>query len=115
VVRQFALRWAVLAAWRDALAQRGVRLEDPDEEALTRARIKIASGCFSACEIGCDLAPVEAVLTAADASGGEPSVDEWLERLGQAMTGEEEGLLELAPVRFRFADCGVPGCRCEAR
>ncbi len=45
VVRQYALRWAVLAGWRDALAER---------------------------------------------------------------------LLKVAAVRFRFADCGVPGCRCEA-
>jgi hypothetical protein len=35
VMQQYALRWAVLAAWRDALAQRQVPVEGPADVALT--------------------------------------------------------------------------------
>ena len=113
VVRQYALRWAVLAAWRDALADRRVPGLGPVDLGLKRVRIKIASGCFSACEIGCDLSPVEAALTSADASSTATSVDFWLDLLGHAMRAEAERLLKIPAVKFRFQDCGVPGCRCE--
>jgi hypothetical protein len=114
VMQQYALRWSVLAAWRDALVQRRLPLGDPVETALTRARIKIASGCFSTCEVGCDLSIVEAALVSADASQGDASVDFWLGLLGRSMTGEVDALLKVPAVRFRFADCGVPGCRCAS-
>jgi hypothetical protein len=114
VMQQYALRWAVLAAWRDALAQRQVPVDGAADVALTKARIKLASGCFSTCEIGCDLAPAEASMISADASGRDPSVDFWLGLLGHAMSGEGEKLLKIPAVKYRFADCGVPGCRCES-
>jgi hypothetical protein len=113
VVKQYALRWAVLAAWRDALAERRVPGAAEVDLGLKRVRIKIASGCFSACEIGCDLSPVEATLTSADASSTSSSVDFWLDLLGHAMRSEAERLLKVPAVKFRFADCGVPGCRCD--
>jgi len=114
VVRQYALRWAVLAAWRDALAGRRVLGLAALDLGLKRVRIKIASGCFSACEIGCDLSPVEAALTSADASSEANTVDFWLDLLGHAMRAEAERLLKVPAVKFRFADCGVPGCRCDS-
>jgi hypothetical protein len=114
VVRQYALRWAVLAAWRDALAGRRVPGLAALDLGLKRVRIKIASGCFSACEIGCDLSPVEAALTSADASSEASTVDFWLDLLGHAMRAEAERLLKMPAVKFRFADCGVPGCRCDS-
>jgi hypothetical protein len=114
VVQQYALRWAVLAAWRDALAERLVPSAAAVDLGLKRVRIKIASGCFSACEIGCDLSPVEAALTSADASGTSTTVDFWLDLLGHAMRSESERLFKVPAVKFRFADCGVPGCRCDS-
>ncbi len=113
VVERYALRWAVLSAWRDALEPR--RNAEVDA-VLTRARIKIASGCFSACEIGCDLSAVEAQLTSLDASGAEAGVDFWLGLLGYSMAekADAERLLKLPAVRFRFAECRVPGCACVA-
>jgi hypothetical protein len=113
VVRQYALRWAVLAAWRDALKDRQLAGLGSVDLNLKRVRIKIASGCFSACEIGCDLSPVEAALTTADASTAESTIDFWLDLLGHAMRAEAERLLKVPAVKFRFQDCGVPGCRCE--
>lgn len=112
VVRQYALRWAVLAAWRDALVERQIPGITSVDLGLKRVRIKIASGCFSACEIGCDLSPVEAALTSTDASSSSNSVDFWLDLLGHAMRSESERLFKVPAVKFRFADCGVPGCRC---
>jgi len=114
VVRQYALRWAVLAAWRDALVERQAPVVAAVDLGLKRVRIKIASGCFSACEIGCDLSPVEAALTSADASSPDTSVDHWLDLLGHAMRADAERLLKVPAVKFRFADCGVPGCRCDS-
>ena len=114
VVRQYALRWAVLAAWRDALAERSVAVGDVVDPGLKRVRVKIASGCFSACEIGCDLSPIEAALTSSDASSSGTSVDYWLDLLGHAMRAEADRLFKVPAVKFRFADCGVPGCRCGA-
>ncbi|HYQ80335.1 MAG TPA: hypothetical protein VEP68_02475 [Anaeromyxobacteraceae bacterium] len=114
VVQQYALRWAVLAAWRDALAERKADPGSAVDLGLTRVRVKIASGCFSACEIGCDLSPIEAALTSADASSGASSLDFWLDLLGHAMRAEADRLLKVPAVKFRFADCGVPGCRCAA-
>lgn len=110
IVERYALRWAVLSAWRDALEPRSAGV-DP---MLTRARIKIASGCFSACEIGCDLSAVEAQLTSLDASGAEAGVDFWLALLGYSMAekADAERLLKVPAVRFRFAECRVPGCAC---
>lgn len=116
VVERYALRWSVLAAWRDALEARvGDVFEDTDR-ALTRARIKIASGCFSACEIGCDLSSVEAALTSADASSRTSSVDFWLGLLSYSMADAAgaERLLNIPAVRFRFADCRVGGCACAS-
>ncbi len=116
VVERYALRWAVLAAWRDALGARVGDVFDEADKALTRARIKIASGCFSACDIGCDLSSVEAALTSADASSGTSSVDFWLGLLSYSMsdaTGAER-LLNVPAVRFRFADCRVGGCACTS-
>jgi hypothetical protein len=116
VVRQYALRWAVLAAWRDAIGPRARSVPDETDQALRRARIKIASGCFSPCEIGCDLSVVEATLTSIDASSGGDGVDFWLGLLSYSMaeTAEAERLLKIPAVSFRFADCRVPGCPCAA-
>ena len=114
VLRQFAVRWAVLAAWTDALHLRRVPLPPNLGSLLEGARIKTASGCFSVCEVGCDLSRIEAELTTADSSTDHNWVDFWLDLLGHAMSeGEEtERLLKVPAVRFHYANCGVKGCTC---
>jgi len=63
---RYGLRWSVLAAWHADL-RKGVGHVDPGLAAMIVAsRMKIATGSYSTCEIGCDLARV-----AADSLRGE--------------------------------------------
>lgn len=116
VLRKYGLRWAVLAAWRDALELRHVVLPPETERALYRARLKLASGCFSVCDVGCDLSAVEAALTSADASSHHNWVDFWLDILQHSMSegGETERILKIPAVRARFESCGIKGCSCAS-
>ena len=114
VLKQYGLRWAVLAGWRDALQLRHVELPLEIDQLLENARIKIASGCFSACAVGCDLSELEAALTSTDASSGHNWVDFWVDMLGHSMAGdaETERILKIPAVRARYNNCGLSVCRC---
>jgi len=114
VLKQFGLRWAVLAGWRDALQLRRVALRSDADRLLENARIKIASGCFSVCEVGCDLSELEAMLTSTDASSGHNWVDFWVDMLGHSMAedAETERILKIPAVRARYNNCGLSICRC---
>ena len=83
---------------------------------LEAARIKIASGCMSSCEVGCDLARVEAALVSRTATAAPDRVDEWLEALSAAMT-DPQGLRArpwFRPVGISHLDCGYRLCACPA-
>ena len=114
VLKQFGLRWAVLAGWRDAVQLRRVTLPQSADRLLENARIKIASGCFSVCEVGCDLSELEATLTSVDASSGHNWVDFWVDMLGHSMSNEAETerILKIPAVRARYNNCGLSICRC---
>jgi hypothetical protein len=114
MLKQFGLRWAVLAGWRDALQLRRVTLPQNADRLLENARIKIASGCFSVCEVGCDLSELEAALTSTDASSGHNWVDFWVDMLGHSMANdaETERILKIPAVRARYNNCGLSVCRC---
>jgi hypothetical protein len=114
VLKQYGLRWAVLAGWRDALHLRRVALPPETDHLLENARIKIASGCFSVCEIGCDLSQLESLLTMTDASTGHNWVDFWIDMLGHSMAydAETERILKIPAVRARYNNCGLTVCRC---
>ena len=114
LLRRFGLRWAVLAGWRDALQLRHVTLPGETDRFLENARIKIASGCFSVCEVGCDLSELEAILTSTDASSGHNWVDFWVDMLGHSMAddAETERILKIPAIRARYNNCGLSVCRC---
>jgi hypothetical protein len=114
VLKQYALRWSVLAAWRDALQLRRVVLPDETDRFLEQARIKIASGCFSVCDVGCDLSQLEALLTSADASSHHNWVDFWVDMLGNSMSNEVETqrILNVPAIKARYNNCGLAVCRC---
>ena len=114
LLKQFGLRWAVLAGWRDALQLRRVALPNNADRLLENARIKIASGCFSVCEVGCDLSELEAILTSTDASSGHNWVDFWVDMLGHSMAddAETERILKIPAIRARYNNCGLSFCRC---
>ncbi len=114
VLQQYGLRWAVLAAWRDALRLRQVRVPPETDVVLEGARIKIASGCFSVCDVGCDLATIEGALTTADGSTDHNWVDFWVDLLARAMSSREEieRVLRVPSIKFRYNNCGSKVCRC---
>ncbi len=114
VLKKFGLRWAVLAGWRDALGLRHVTLPSEADGLLESARIKIASGCFSICEVGCDLSQLEAILTSADASSQHNWVDFWVDMLGHSMAydAEVERILKVPAIKARYNNCGLTVCRC---
>lgn len=114
VLKQYGLRWAVLAGWRDALRLRQVTLPPETDRLLENARIKIASGCFSACEVGCDLSQLEAVLTSTDSSSHHNWVDFWVDMLGHSMANdaETERILKIPAIKARYSNCGLRVCGC---
>jgi hypothetical protein len=114
VLRQYGMRWCVLAAWRDALHLRNVSLPPNLDGLLEGARLKTASGCFSVCEVGCDLTQIEGILTAADSSTDHNWVDFWVDLLGHSMSegAQIEQMLKVPAIRFRFQNCGIKGCSC---
>ena len=114
LLKQFGLRWAVLAGWRDAMQLRRVVLPNDADRLLENARIKIATGCFSVCEVGCDLSELEAMLTSTDASSGHNWVDFWVDMLGHSMAedAETERILKIPAIRARYKNCGLSVCSC---
>lgn len=114
-LRKMGLRWAVLASWYGDLRDRGVRIEPGICTLLETVRVKISSGCFSSCEVGCDLTHVERSLMSADASSSTVSVEYWIELLAKCMADEihAPALLQIPAVRFHYADCGLRPCKCD--
>lgn len=114
VLRQYGLRWAVLAGWRDALRLRNVKLTAKVDRLLENARLKIATGCFSVCEVGCDLSQVEGMLTSADASTDHNWVDFWVDLLANSMkdNAEIERILKIPAIKAHYNNCGLSVCRC---
>lgn len=116
LLKKYAVRWAILAAWYDDLARRKGTVPERCASGLSESRIKIASGCFSACNVGCVLSEVEADLVSADASIDESQANNWIDLLGKVMSDSDsdiEYVLGLAPVRFRLSECGLLGsCSC---
>jgi hypothetical protein len=113
-LEKYGLRWAVLAAWADELEKRRVELDADTRKRLEASRVKISSGCFSSCEVGCDLGAIEGSLVSRGASSLSDSTTFWIELLGRAMeeSGEIEQLLRIPAVRFRYSSCGFGPCRC---
>jgi len=114
VLKRYGLRWAVLAAWADELRNRGAVLPASLSGQLDAGRVKISSGCFSSCEVGCDLGAIEAALVPADAACATSNVSFWLDLLGRAMEDDDgmERLLRLPAVRVHYAGCGFGRCAC---
>ncbi|MFH1018580.1 MAG: hypothetical protein V1798_10440 [Pseudomonadota bacterium] len=115
LLKKYGLRWAVLAAWWDELLNRKVPTAPEIAKRLEASRIRISSGCFSGCEVGCDLQEIESLLTSADASMPAASINRWLKLLGRAMNDRTnvEELLKIPAVHFRYNDCQLRPCGCR--
>ncbi|MBE0569512.1 MAG: hypothetical protein IH576_02620 [Deltaproteobacteria bacterium] len=88
VLKKYGLRFAILAAWEEGLRSRKVAVPPGVSKMLEIARVKISSGCFSVCDVGCDLGRVEAILVSLCASTDLDFCDSWLETLGDCMADD---------------------------
>jgi len=113
ILEQYACRWAVLAAWHDELTKRRVTLPGDLGQRINVARTKISSGCFSVCEVGCDLNTIESALMAWDTSSPTNNADSWLHLLAEAMTDsvDTRRVLQIPAVMFQYQKCGI-SCNC---
>ena len=112
---RYGLRWSVLAAWHADL-KRSVGSVDPGLAAMIfAARMKIATGSYSTCEIGCELARIEAALMLAAVSAAPERIDDWIERLAEAMVDPEKARSHdgFVPLRAESLGCRRP-CDCPA-
>jgi len=113
ILEQYACRWAVLAAWHDELTKRIVTLPYDVGQRINVARTKISSGCFSVCEVGCDLNAIEGTLMAGDTSSPTNNADNWLHLLAEVMTDlvDTRRVLQIPSVMFQYQKCGI-SCKC---
>jgi hypothetical protein len=75
----------------------------------------LESGCFRACDIGCLLDEIEAILVPKAEAFGEEYFKGWLALLGKAMRRqlipeEVKGLPFLKPI---ISDCAFLKCSCD--
>lgn len=113
-LKKFGMKWAVLAALVIDVETRGVRVPSDANEQLKVARMKIMSGCFSPCEVGCALGKLEGQIIALGSSLGEDYLRPWFDLLGQAMEGRiDPGRISDIPALEPIAnDCKWLACRC---
>ncbi len=114
LLKKFGMKWAVVAALVVDLGKRGVRVPSAVNDDLKVARMKIMSGCFSPCEIGCAFGKLEGQLIALGASLGEDYLRPWSDLLGQAMEGRIDPLRvsEIPALEPIANDCKWLACRC---
>jgi len=86
VLKQYGLRYSVLAAWDDNLRDKGVMVPASVTKPLERARTLISSGCFSVGEVGADLTRIEAILFSVATTAGQESAETWLDTLAECMS-----------------------------
>lgn len=114
ILRRLGGRWAVLTAMSVAMHKKGIPVTADVNENLKLARVKITSGCFSACEVNCALADVECRLFAQGPSLGDEEFMMWSDLLGLAAQGK----LDYARIKMIPAlepihqDCRFLGCTC---
>ncbi len=85
VLKRFGLRISILEAWEGILRAKGVAIPSDVPKTLASARVKVSSGCFTACDVGCELRRVEGNLISAAGILGEEDTEPWLDMLGECM------------------------------
>ena len=115
MLKRYGAKWAVLAAMTADMAQKGIDVPRSVFDALKNARGKIASGCFSTCEVNCDLASVEGPLFSLGHLIDAQEFQAWSDLLAEAMQGKLDyerilGIPALAPVKN---DCLFLNCSCS--
>jgi hypothetical protein len=117
VLRRYGAKWAVLTAMTADMTKKGIEVPRDVFEALKTVRGKIESGCFSPCEVGCDLAVAEGPLFSQGYLLDQNDFQQWSDLLGEAMQGKLDyqammGIPAFDPVKN---DCRFLGCLCGSK
>ena len=114
-LKKFGAKWAVLAAMGGDCGNRGARIPPDVHDQLRLAQVKIASGRFSPCEIGCALEKVEGKLISIGSSLGEDYLRPWFDLLGQAMEGriDPRRMSDIPALASIANECKFLACHCD--
>ena len=116
ILKKYGAKWAVLTAMTAHMVRKGIPIPHNVFELLRNAQSKIVSGCFSPCEVGCELAQVEGQIFSECHLLGEQDFKDWSDLLGEAMQGKLDyqrilGIPALDPIKN---DCKFLGCSCSS-
>ena len=116
MLKRYGAKWAVLTAMTMDMARKGIAVPHGVFEGLKTARGKIESGCFSTCEVGCDLAQVEAPLFSQCHLLEQQEFQQWSDLLAEAMQGKLDyqrimGIPAFQPIKN---ECAFLRCGCSA-
>ena len=114
ILTKYGAKWAVLAAMQMDLIPRGIHLPPTVKKDLDMIRVKIASGCFSSCEIGCELGKIEGQFIGLAASQGDEYIAKWFDLLAMAFAGEitSENIAQIPLLKPIESKCGFLKCTC---
>lgn len=114
LLKKYGSKWAVLVAMSIDLSRKGIKLPDEVNESLQILRIKITSGCYSTCEVGCIIGVVEGQLIACGAEFGDSYLNSWIDLLTSAIKGEldYESLIQIPVIEPVKTSCGFLKCNC---
>ena len=108
-------KWAVLMSMSVDMARNGAQLPPDLNDTLTLARMKIGSGCFSVCEVGCALSDIESRLSSHYDCLDEDAFAQWSDLLGEAMQGnlDHERIVVTPALEPVKNDCMFLKCACS--
>jgi hypothetical protein len=115
MLRRYGAKWAVLTAMAGHMIQKGIGVPPGVIEELRSAKGKIGSGCFSTCDVGCELAKAEGELFAQCDCLDQHDFQHWCDLLAEAMQGKLDygqirGIPAIEPIKN---DCRFVGCSCS--
>ena len=115
MLKRLGAKWAVLTAMATDMVHKRVTVPRDAIEELKTARLKIGSGCFSPCEVSCELSKAEGQIFSQCYLLEPQDFEEWCNLLAEAMQGKLDyerirGISALAPVRN---DCEFLRCTCS--
>lgn len=114
MLHQFSWQWAILASTIGQLVGRGEKMPPEVLKLLTLTRAKITSGCYTVCDITCDIRKIETELFRILLNKNPDEADTLLELLGKALRGEiRKEDINLEPIHQILPDCAPLPCGCQ--
>jgi hypothetical protein len=116
MLKRFGAKWAVLAAMTADMRRKGIALPPAVFDVLKSVRGKIESGCFSTCEVGCDLSQAEGPIFSECHHLDERQFQQWSDLLGEAMQGnlDYQRILGIPALELVKNDCAFLNCNCPS-